>query len=104
MKVGPYIGLYSEIITSYERNPGKSLPVRCHFQFKVALLDRVTQTVQTRLRSDLDYNTTIGSIRGYLMPSTQHTQVCVFIKITVQNWFTGVMSNPLVSGFRYTTA
>ena len=26
MKVGPYIGLYSEIITSYERNPGKSLP------------------------------------------------------------------------------
>ena len=23
----------------------------------------------------------------YLMPSTQHTQSCVFIKITVQNWF-----------------
>ena len=23
----------------------------------------------------------------YLMPSTQHTQACVFIKITVQNWF-----------------
>ena len=22
----------------------------------------------------------------YLMPSTQHTQLCVFIKITVQNW------------------
>ena len=21
------------------------------------------------------------------MPSTQHTQACVFIKITVQNWF-----------------
>ena len=35
------------------------------FKFKVALLDRVTQTVQTRLRSDRDYNTTIGSIRGY---------------------------------------
>ena len=33
-------------------------------KFKVALLDRVTQTVQTRLRSDRDYNTTIGSIRG----------------------------------------
>ena len=32
MKVGPYIGLYSEIITSYEQNPGKSLPVCCHFQ------------------------------------------------------------------------
>ena len=28
------------------------------FKFKVALLDRVTQTVQTRLRSDRDYNTT----------------------------------------------
>ena len=25
------------------------------FKFKVALLDRVTQTVQTRLRSDRDY-------------------------------------------------
>ena len=35
------------------------------FKFKVALLDQVTQTVQTRLRSDRDYNTTIGSIRGY---------------------------------------
>ena len=35
------------------------------FKFKVALLDRVTQTVQTRLRSDRDYNTTIGSVRGY---------------------------------------
>ena len=35
------------------------------FKFKVTLLDRVTQTVQTRLRSDRDYNTTIGSIRGY---------------------------------------
>ena len=23
----------------------------------------------------------------YLMPSTQHTQACVFIKITVRNWF-----------------
>ena len=21
------------------------------------------------------------------MPSTQHTQACVFIKITIQNWF-----------------
>ena len=31
------------------------------FKYKVALLDRVTQTVQTRLRSDRDYNTTIGS-------------------------------------------
>ena len=30
MKAGPYIGLYSEIIASYERNPGKSLPVPCH--------------------------------------------------------------------------
>ena len=35
----------------------------CH-RAKVALLDRVTQTVQTRLISDRDYNTTIGSIRG----------------------------------------
>ena len=38
------------------------------FKFKVALLDRVTmvtQTVQTHLRSDPDYNTTIGSVRGY---------------------------------------
>ena len=35
------------------------------FKFKVALLDQVTQTVQTRLRSDRDYNTTIGSVRGY---------------------------------------
>ena len=35
------------------------------FKFKVALLDRVTQTVQTSLRSDRDYNTTIGSVRGY---------------------------------------
>ena len=35
------------------------------FKFKVALLDRVTQTVQTRLRSDRDYNTTIGSVPGY---------------------------------------
>ena len=37
------------------------------FKFKVALLDRVTQTVQTLLRSDRDYNTTrpIGSVRGY---------------------------------------
>ena len=60
MKVGPYIGLYSDIITSYERTPGK-LAI---FKFKVALLDRVTQTVQARLRSDRDYNTTIGSVRG----------------------------------------
>ena len=37
------------------------------FKFKVALLDRVTQTVQIRLRSDRDYNTTIGSVRGYTM-------------------------------------
>ena len=36
------------------------------FKFKVALLDRVTQTVQIRLRSDRDYNTTIGSVRGYV--------------------------------------
>ena len=35
------------------------------FKFKVALLDRVTQTVQTRLRGDRDYNTTIGSVQGY---------------------------------------
>ena len=35
------------------------------FKFKVALLDRVTQTVQTRLRIERDYNTTIGSVRGY---------------------------------------
>ena len=40
------------------------------FKFKVALLDRVTQTVQTRLRSDRDYNTTIGSIRGYLLATS----------------------------------
>ena len=62
MKAGPYIGLYSEIITSYERNPGKSLPVCCHFQ-----------TVQTRLRSDRDYNTTIGSVRGYEIVCRQMT-------------------------------
>ena len=40
------------------------------FKFKVALLDRVTQTVQTCLRSDRDYNTTIGSVRGYLLSIT----------------------------------
>ena len=33
------------------------------FKFKVALLDRITPTVQTRLRSDRDYNTTIGEAR-----------------------------------------
>ena len=65
MKVGPYIGLYSEIITSYEWNPGKKVCLFVAiFKFKVALLNRVTQTVQTRLRSDRDYNTTIGSVRG----------------------------------------
>ena len=67
MKVGPYIGLYSEIITSYERNSGKSLPVHCHFH----ILSGVTQTVQTHLRSDRDYNTTIGSIRGYAFMSSK---------------------------------
>ena len=40
------------------------------FKFKVALLDRVTQTVQIRLRSDRDYNTTIGSVRGYWLLRT----------------------------------
>ena len=39
------------------------------FKFKVVLLDQVTQTVQTRLRSDRDYNTTIGSVRGYSLVS-----------------------------------
>ena len=65
MKAGPYIGLYSEIITSYMNGTQEKV---CLFvaivKFKVTLLNRVTQTVQTCLRSDRDYNTTIGSVRG----------------------------------------
>ena len=38
MKVGPYIGLYSEIITSYERNPGKSLWKGIRVIIQLALL------------------------------------------------------------------
>ena len=48
------------------------------FKLKVALLDRVTQTVQIRLRSDRDYNTTIGSVRGYYQ--TSQAQMSIIIK------------------------
>ena len=58
MKAGPYIGLYSEIITFMNGTQAKVCLFVAIFKFKVALLDQVTQTVQTRLRSDRDYNTT----------------------------------------------
>ena len=90
MKVGPYIGLYSEIITSYERNPGKVCLFVAIFKFKVALLDRVTQTVQTRLRSDRDYNTTIGSVRGYNMIK------CLLVLISTPTWISGNKNLPLI--------
>ena len=64
MKLGPYIRLYSEIIHLMNGTQAKVCLFVAIFKFKVALLDRVTQTVQTRLRSDRDYNTTIGSVRG----------------------------------------
>ena len=57
------------------------------FKFKVALLDLVTQTVQIRLRSDRDYNTTIGSVRGWerewlcILKGCPHTGCVIPIKI-----------------------
>ena len=53
------------------------------FKFKVALLDRVTRTVQIRLRSDRDYNTTIGSVRGYVNSSDASLTQYIFLQIGV---------------------